>query len=409
MSDRTDGAIVQEKAAQVQPLLEETGLDCWLIFARETSVRPDPGVELVVGADVTWNSAFLFGRGGERIAIVGRYDAPNQHTAGIFTSIISYDADIREALVGALAQLDPRSIGLNYSTDDTTADGLTHGAWLLLHELLAETPYPARFTSAAPLLSRLRARKSPGELARIKAAIAVTEAIVDDVAGRFHLGQRESDVAAYVHEQFRAQGLGSAWEWESCPIVNSGPESEPGHTRPSDSIAIAPGHLIHMDIGVQRAGYCSDIQRMWYVARPGETTPPPAIQRAFATVVQAIEVGAAALRPGVAGHTVDAAARAVITGAGYPEYLHAFGHSLGRACHDGGPLLGPRWPRYGSTPDGIIEVNHIYTLELGIATEAGYIGLEEDVLVTDDGCVFLSSFQRELPVLHLASAPATRP
>ncbi len=39
--------LVHEKADQAQALLEETGLDCWLIFARETGVRPDPGVELV--------------------------------------------------------------------------------------------------------------------------------------------------------------------------------------------------------------------------------------------------------------------------------------------------------------------------------------------------------------------------
>ena len=53
--------LVHEKADQAQALLGETDLDCWLIFARETGVRPDPGVELVVGSDVTWNSAFLFG------------------------------------------------------------------------------------------------------------------------------------------------------------------------------------------------------------------------------------------------------------------------------------------------------------------------------------------------------------
>ena len=56
--------LLHEKADQAQSLLAETGLDCWLTFARETSVRPDPGVEMVVGSDVTWNSAFLFGRDG---------------------------------------------------------------------------------------------------------------------------------------------------------------------------------------------------------------------------------------------------------------------------------------------------------------------------------------------------------
>src|SRR4051794_29609141 len=147
--------LMQEKAAQAQALLAETGLDCWMIFARETDVRPDPGVELVVGSDVTWNSAFLFGRGGERIAIIGRYDAPSIRATGIFSEVIGYDEGISQPLLAALKQLDPQSIGLNYSTDDTTADGLTHGMWLLLNELLRDTPYATRLTSAAPLLAKL--------------------------------------------------------------------------------------------------------------------------------------------------------------------------------------------------------------------------------------------------------------
>jgi len=112
-------------------------------------------------------------------------------------------------------------------------------------------------------------------------------------------------------------------------------------------------------------------------------------------VIKAIETGAALLKPGVLGWEVDAAARAVLVDAGYEEYHHAFGHSLGRACHDGGPLLGPRWPRYGDSPYIPVEAGNVFTLELEIFTSAGMIGIEEDVLVTEDGCVFLSELQRE--------------
>ena len=87
-------------------------------------------------------------------------------------------------------------------------------------------------------------------------------------------------------------------------------------------------------------------------------------------------------------------------GAGYPEYQHATGHHVGRAAHDGGGVLGPRWERYGRMPFVPIEVGNVFTLELGIEnTGAGYIGLEEMVLVTDDGCEFLTSPQSELWLL----------
>jgi Xaa-Pro aminopeptidase len=391
--------VVQEKADQAQDLLAEVGLDCWLTFARESGVRPDPGIELVVGRDVTWNSAFLFGRGGERIAIVGRYDAANIRTTGVFSEIVGYDEGISQPLLAALDRMAPRSIGLNYSTDDTTADGLTHGMWLLLNEILRGTPHAERLTSAAPLLSKLRARKSPAEVERIRQAIAITEEIVELTAAQIRVGASETQIGGFVHEQFRARGLPSAWSWDACPIVNTGPESEPGHGAPRADLFVQPGHLVHIDLGVQYEGYCSDLQRMWYVRRPGEQAAPPEIQRAFATVVQAIEASAAALRPGVRGHEVDTIAREVVVDAGYEEYKHALGHGLGRACHDGGTLLGPRWERYGATPDGIVEAGNVYTLELGVTTSAGYVGVEEDVLVTDDGCVFLSPFQRELKLI----------
>jgi Xaa-Pro aminopeptidase len=391
--------LIHEKAGQAQALLAETGLDCWLTFVRETAVTPDPGVEMVVGVAVTWPAAFIFGRGGERIAILGRYDAPPVRDTGVFTEVIPYDESIQRPLVDALDRLNPGTIGLNYSPDDKTADGLTHGMWLLLNDLLRDTPYPRRLASAGALLGKLRARKTPTEVARIKAAIATTEEIVGLTAAQIRPGASEAQIAAFVHEQFRARGLPSAWAWDACPIVNSGPNSPLGHTHPSESILVEPGHLVHIDLGVQQDGYCSDIQRMWYVRRPGEDAPPPAIQRAFATVLQAIDAGAAALRPGVRGWQIDEIAREVIVDAGYEEYKHAFGHGLGRACHDGGTLLGPRWPRYGATPEGIVEAGNVYTLELGVVTEAGYVSLEEDVLVTEQGCEFLSTRQRELMLI----------
>jgi Xaa-Pro aminopeptidase len=135
---------------------------------------------------------------------------------------------------------------------------------------------------------------------------------------------------------------------------------------------------------------------MWYVRRPGESAPPADVQRAFDTVVRAIDAGAAALRPGVRGFEVDAAARRVVVEAGYPEFKDGLGHGLGRAVHDGGTMLGPRWPCYGRNPEGAVEARNVFTLELGLQTPAGVVGLEEDVLVTAAGCEFLSSRQRDL-------------
>ncbi|OWK41052.1 Aminopeptidase YpdF (MP-, MA-, MS-, AP-, NP- specific) [Fimbriiglobus ruber] len=226
--------------------------------------------------------------------------------------------------------------------------------------------------------------------------MAVTERVIDLLTPQIRPGLSERDLAAFVHARFADLGVSPAWPAEGCPIVNSGPASDLGHTYPSAAILIEPGHLVHIDLGVRLDGYCSDLQRMWYVRRPGESAPPVDVQRAFGTVVRAIEAGAAALRPGARGFEVDAAARKVVVGAGFPEFKHGLGHGLGRAVHDGGTMLGPRWPCYGRNVEAVVEAGNVFTLELGVATGSGVVGLEEDVLVTPTGCEFLSSRQHDL-------------
>jgi Xaa-Pro aminopeptidase len=126
---------------------------------------------------------------------------------------------------------------------------------------------------------------------------------------------------------------------------------------------------------------------------------PEDVQKAFAAVRGALLAGAKALKPGVEGWRVDDAARTYLTSVGYPEYPHALGHNLGRMAHDGGGILGPRWPRYGDRPYVVVEPGNVFTLELGTKTSRGYIGLEEDVVVTETGCEFLSKPQTEISII----------
>ena len=391
-----EASLVREKLDQAPPILEEHGVDLWLTLVRETLLTRDPCLDLVAGTYCAWQSAFLVSRSGERIAIVGRFDASSVEQLGAYSEVVKYDESIRPPLRATIERLAPETIAINYSPSDPAADGLTHGMWLVLRETLEGTPYADRLVSSMPVVASLRGRKSPAEIARIRAAIDETEEIFAHVGARIAPGQKETEIAAVMQAEVARRGLGYAWEEDHCPAVNAGPEKEVGHSGPSE-LETRRGELLHMDFGVEKDGYRSDLQRVWYLLDEGESEPPQEVLATWRAVWASMDAGAAVLRPGVAGHEVDAAARANLVAAGYEEPKYALGHQLGRAAHDGGTLLAPLWDRYGDAPRGLVEEGNVYTLEYGAPVPGrGYIGLEEDVLVTADGIEWLSTPQREL-------------
>jgi Xaa-Pro aminopeptidase len=390
----------QEKIEQAISILKELNIDAWLIFARETEETPERIWELLAPNGVVWQSALILTPRGDRISIVGQGDDETYRKSGLYSEVYSYTQSIREQLNSTLDQINPNQIGINYSKSNSAADGLTHGMYLLLLDFLEGTPHKHRLVNADPIISRLRGRKTTKEIERVKAAIARTLKLFDEVEEVIKPGMTERAVADFFHQRLDKLDLEPAWGLAGCPIVNAGPHSSPGHSAPGD-LQIEPGQLLHIDFGLKVDGYCSDLQRMWYIARTGESHAPQELRRAFNAVAKTIREAAQALKPGVVGWQVDSLAREVITGEGYPEYQHALGHQLGRTVHDGSTLLGPRWERYGDTPYGVVEENQIYTLELGVPTHAGYVGLEEDVLVTADGVEWLSPPQAKLMIVTL--------
>lgn len=390
-------ALVQEKVAQAIGILEEMGIDLWLTFVRETACMRDPVLPLLLGrSDVTWQSAFILTRSGERIAIVGRFDAENVRRSGVYDAVIPYDQSIRPALLETLQRLSPRQIALNYDPDNFQADGLSHGMYLNLCRYLEGTPFADRLVSAEPVLRALLCRKSATEIARIRAAIATTEEIYARTIQFAQVGMTEREIGDFMHRLVEEYGVQTAWNRDHCPAVNAGPESALGHAGPTD-LRLSPGQLLHFDFGVKQEEYCSDIQRVVYFLAPGESEPPEAVRRGFATILEATRAAVAAMRPGVLGKEVDAVARGIVTAAGYPEYKHATGHPLGRQAHDGGPLLGPEWERYGAAPNLPLEAGHVYAVEPSLVVPGyGVVALEEDVLVTESGAEYLGAPQTEL-------------
>ena len=391
-----DSSLTAEKVCQAVQILDELDVDLWLTFARESSMLPDPALDLILGLTITWRSLFLIARTGRHTAIVGYYDADSIERQRIYDDVIGYHRGVRDHLLPALEAYRPASIAINYSQNDVAADGLTLGNYRTLLSYLEGTPYGRRLLSAEDIIAALRGRKTPREVKRIRQAVATTEKLFDEVEAFARPGMTQRQIAEFVHSLVDEAGLDYAWDKVHNPIVTCGPDSPVGHAMPGD-VRLERGHTLHLDLGVKQDGFCSDLQRMWYVLEEGETEAPADVQHAFQTVLAAIRAGEAALQVGAHGWQVDGVARQRIVDAGYPEYMHAFGHLLGRSAHDGAAVLAPRWEKYAGISELPVESGNVFTLELHVVVPGrGIMSLEEDVLVTDEGVEYLSTPQREL-------------
>ena len=393
-------SLIQEKVNQAIEILKQQQTDLWLTFVRETSGVRDPMLDFLIGPnDLTWPSALMLTRKGEKIAIVGNLEKDSVSRHNVFDTIIGYDTAVSKPLRETITRLNPDQTAVNTSRNNVHADGLTHAMYEILRDYLKDTPYADRLVSAEPIVNALRGRKTPVELERIRRAVEITAEIYKKTFDFIRAGMTELEIGAFMHQLANEYGVGLAWPAENCPAVNSGPNSPVGHSGPTN-IRVERGHILHFDFGVKYEEYCSDIQRLVYVLREGETAAPPVVQRGFITIRTAIEKSREAMKPGVTGNSIDVIAREIVMHAGYPEYQHALGHQLGRVAHDGGALLGPLWEKYGDDPNQKLEAGQIFTIEPGLVVpDYGYVALEEDVVMTENGAEYIGEPQREIVLI----------
>jgi Xaa-Pro aminopeptidase len=388
--------IIKEKIQQAVNILNEKNIDMWITFVRESAYSKDPVMDIIVGTNVTWESAFTICRDGSHSAIIGSLDTANMKSQGIYENITGYVKSIKDPLLNLIHSKKPKSIAVNFSRNSNIADGLTYGMYLILMDYLKGTEYVDNLISSEEIISALRGRKTPAEIANMTEAVNVTLSIYSEVTKFMKTGMTEKDVADFITSLIKAKGLEPAWEEDQCPAVFTGPDSAGAHAEPTKR-TIQKGHVLNIDFGVKINGYCSDLQRTWYFLKDGEDQAPTEVQRGFDVIKDSIQMVADKIKPGVMGYEMDEIARNYIIKHGYEEYPHGLGHQVGRIAHDGGCGLFPRWERYGTVPYLKVEESQVYTIEPRLPIkDYGVATIEEEVLVTKNGCKFISKPQKEL-------------
>lgn len=388
-----DYSIQREKHEQTKKVLREMNIDWWLTIGRETSMNNDPVLPLISSIDFTAIAAVIM-TPSKTTALVGHNDAEGLRQTEVFDEIIGYDTSFGKELTALLMRDQPKQIAINYSTSNVASDGLTHGLYLVLEDIMKGANYKGEVISSEDIISRIRGCKTESELNRISEAINMTDDIYQKARQIIKSGITEIDIFNFFHEEMRARGVKPSWQAAQCPGVMVGPDTVTGHNGPTD-IVCKKGDVMDIDFGIELNEYCSDLQRAYYVLDDGEGKPCQEVQRAFEVVQEAIRRALSEMKPGKTGSEIDQVARDYIVSQGYPEWTHGLGHQIGRLAHDGGVSLAPnKWERYSDKEVNLpIEEGMVFTLEPGIRTSRGYVGQEEVAVVTKDGGKFLSKPQ----------------
>jgi len=388
--------LLKEKIDQAVKILKEKDVDMWLTFVRESSVTADPVLEMISGINFTWQSALIINKDGETTAIVGSLEEENVKQSGLFKNVIGYVESIKEPLLDYIKNREPSKIAVNFSRTSPLADGLTLGMYLLLLDYFKDTEYEDKLISSEEIVASLRGRKTPIELSIMREAVKETLKIFDEASKFIKPGKTEIEIAEYIRALAKVEGYELAWDEDHCPAVFTGPEVRGAHSGPTTK-TIEKGHLVNVDFGIKYNGYCSDLQRTWYVLNDDEESAPSEVQIGFYVIRDAIQKVADNLRPDVEGCAMDDIARKYIVKSGYEDFPHGLGHQVGRSVHDGGAGLLPRWERYGDAPYLKIEESQVFTIEPRLKVDGyGVATIEEEVFITKEGCEFLSKPQKEL-------------
>lgn len=397
-----------DKFEQVLPaVMRAHGIDMWIVAVKENHREPlweDLGRGYVSGLGY-----YVFTDRGQ-----GRIERAALGPSGyLIEQSGAYDTFAPASTLAEYVRArDPKRIGVNMSDEIGPADGLSFTMHRHLVKTLGE-PYASRLVSAERLVADFRTRRVASELVAFGEAAGIAVQLAEQAlsnavitVGRTTL----EDVAWWLQDRLLERGLGSEFDMPS--IYVTGPE---GIVATSNARIIQPGDVMMIDWGVQLMNFGTDVKRVAYVLRPGETVPAAGIQKAFDTALAVRATLKPAIAPGRTAKDTMAAMDRALTAAGYgvipfnrpnaddrTDVTYGF-HPVGNTGHDIGPSM-TTWQPFQST--FTLRTGHVFSFEyfayVPIPEWGGRklrIPIEDDAVLMEDGVQFLHPANHRLLVV----------
>ncbi|HTM53238.1 MAG TPA: Xaa-Pro peptidase family protein [Pirellulales bacterium] len=294
-----------------------------------------------------------------------------------------YTTQIEQECPDIDAEIRPPGVGMVETIGKLTARakvkklGIEAGSMTVaLGEQIRGASRALELVSTNNLVESLRVIKDKEEVEEIRRAIWIAERAFGLLRAALRDGRTEKEVADDLENQTRLFG------GKSCsfpPIVAVGPRSALPHARPTDQ-KIGDYDFVLVDWGADGGQYKSDLTRVLVTGKI-----PPKLERIYGVVLSAQEQAIASIRPGVSCQDVDQVARSIIGKAGFARnFGHGLGHGIGLDIHEA--------PRLAAKVETLLEPGMVVTVEPGIYLPGwGGVRIEDDVLVTKEGCEVLTS------------------
>lgn len=387
--------------------LHDNDVDMWIVVMREGLLDP---LWEALGRGYVGDWAYYvftdqgqrthrsaFGVGGYMLEECGVYD----HFGGA------------DDLADFVRRHDPERIGVNMAASIGGADGLSHTSYLHLREVLGP-PYADRLVSAERLVSDFRATRTATEIAAFAEAGEMSREIAERAFSNEVITPGVTtleDVAWWMWDQLLARGLDSSFDMPSVYVT--GPS---GIEATSTDRIIQRGDLLMIDWGVGFLDFYTDMKRIAYVLREGETGAPPSLQHAFDRAVAVRDVMKATIKPAPTAKIALERTEAALEAAGFnlvpfnqPSDDAAVTdvvigpHSVGNLGHGIGPSLAffnPVRQTYELRPGTLISVElFAYTANPDWGGRKVRIPLEDDAVVTARGVEWLYPVNRRILII----------